>query len=186
MRMSCFFFILFLSSPVAAEVTESISYTTYPVTYQEGRSLLQSLNESSSIRYKGNVFHAYTSWDVYLRYRWYEEADGSCRLTHNVTTLRAEITLPELHTLQGAVGREFSRYVENLRLHEHGHRDIGRKAARRIDEAVMQLPSMQSCRMLEKSAEELRRRILEEAMREERNYDQATQYGRTQGAWLPR
>ena len=186
LRTICFFCILLFSSPVAAEVTERIAYTTYPVNHQEGRSLLQSLNKSSPIRYKGNVFHAYTSWNVHLRYRWYEEADGSCRLTHNVTTLTAEISLPELQTLQGAADKEFSRYVENLRLHEHGHRDIGRKAAKRIDEMVLQLPAMPSCPILEKRAEELRTRILEEAMQEERSYDQATQYGRTQGAWLPR
>ena len=184
--MSCFFFILFLFSPVAAEVTESISYTTYPVKHQEGKSLLKSLNESSPIRYKGNIFHAYTSWNVYPRYRWHEKVDGSCRLTQNVTTLTAEITLPQLKILRGSADTEFSRYVENLRLHEHGHRDIGRKAARRIDEAVLQLPTMQSCPILENRVEELRRRILEEAMQEERTYDQATQYGRTQGAWLPR
>jgi predicted secreted Zn-dependent protease len=180
------FMLLLLSSPVIAEVSETITYKTYTAEHKTGTTLLQALNSSSPIRHNGEIFHGYTSWYIRWRYEWNHGTDGYCSITRNKTTLRVTITLPDLIASDPKIKSEFSRYLESLHGHELGHLRIAREAAERIDREILSLPPMASCSLLEQTANQAGQEILEQARQEERNYDQSTNYGATQGALLPR
>jgi len=187
MRFSNLFYLLLLVSlPVVADVSETLSYKTYTAEHKAGTSLLDTLNSASPVRQDGKIFHAHTSWNVQWRYRWNQESSGRCSLTQNKTTVSGEITLPTLVSSESQTKLEFSNYIELLRRHELGHFQIAQAVGKRIDERVMSLPPMDSCALLEQTANKVGHQLLEQARQEERVYDQTTQHGRTQGAWLPK
>ncbi|WP_417070285.1 DUF922 domain-containing protein [Niveibacterium terrae] len=167
-------------------MTETVSTRTYRVEQSEADSLLQAIDRATPIREDGKIFHGYTTRNIHWNFRWNRASDGRCTLTRNNTQLSAEITLPELVTTGSPARREFSDYVSKLRLHEQGHVQIARSAAQRIDAGIAALPSMSSCPELEKTANQLGQRLIDQAKQEGRRYDEATGHGRTQGARLPR
>ena len=185
MRFPHFVHLMLMASlPVAAEVSETLTYKTYPVEHKSGASLLQVLDAASPIRDEGKVFHGHTSWQVRWRFHWNKVLNAACALTRVETTVSGEITLPDLVSADPEVRREFSSYVESLRRHELGHFRIARDVAERIDQGIAALPPMASCTALQETANQLGKRLLEEARQEERDYDRATQHGRSEGVWL--
>lgn len=181
-----FFLLLFVFAaiPAHAEFKETLSYKSYQVKHQQGMSLLQALNKASPVRHRGKIFHGYTRWNINWQYFWYEEPQGQCYLTKNITTLTAEITLPELHSSDAQAQVRFYDYLSPLRQHELGHYEIARKAARAVDAAIITLPAMNSCAGLKAAADRRAQEIITRAKEEEKTYDQVTAHGRTQGAWL--
>ena len=180
-----FYFCLLVSFPAIAEVYETLSYMTYVANHKPGTSLLQALNNASPIREDGEIFHGHATWHIEWQYKWRQEPNGPCFFTQNNTTLTSEVTLPELVSEYQA-NREVSNYLESLRRHELGHVEIARSAAKKIDEAINSLPPMDSCPLLEQTANQLGQQLLEQARQAGRNYDQTTQHGRTQGAYIIR
>jgi predicted secreted Zn-dependent protease len=80
----------------------------------------------------------------------------------------------------------FYPYLSALRTHESGHYQIGKDAANAIDRGIQGLPIAATCRELEQNANALGDRLLAEYRARERQYDQSTDYGKTQGASLTR
>ena len=167
-----------------AGVTESLVYTRYPADASAARSLLGALNAASPIRENGQIFHAYTRWQVDWRFRWNEKPDGRCRITSVSTRLSGTIQLPALTGGRAALRERFETYLAALRVHELGHFQIGRDAAEAIDRKILALDEMPGCAALEAEANAQAHRTLEEFLRRERDYDVRTTHGKTQGAWL--
>jgi len=176
--------LLLVSAITHAEVVESFDLETYEVDQETNQTLLQAINLVSPIRAKGRVFHGYTKWFITWNYRWWEEADGQCRITSVQVSLDVDMTLPELDEATPSGAAEFRRYASNLRRHEDGHQDLARQAAERIDKGIRNLATMASCDALERAANALGHAVLEETRRVERQYDVDTRHGCTQGACL--
>ena len=167
-----------------AELQENVRGSHYSAEHRAGTTLLATLNHHSPIRQNGQVFHAYTGWNIQWNFRWWEERDGRCRITSNQTRLQAEITLPRLVTSDPAVRRRFDRYLDALRAHEMEHVAIARRYGRRIDEGIRRLPQMSSCAALSRAANALGENLLREAGAAEREMDRQTAHGARQGASL--
>jgi len=71
-----------------AEVIESVSYKTYAVRQSTG-TLRESMNSASPVRRNGEVFHAYTDWNLRWTFRWFEERGGRCTVTAATSWLDA-------------------------------------------------------------------------------------------------
>lgn len=170
--------------PAAAEFEESLSFKTYHSAHRPGMTLLAAVNAATPIRQDGAVFHGYTAWRASWQFRWWEEADGRCRIADNRTRLAAEITLPRLTTADPAIRQRFDRYLAALKSHEMEHVRIARDYAQRIDRGILGLPMMRSCRQLEQAANDLAQRLLQEATKAEREMDRQTRHGASQGASL--
>jgi predicted secreted Zn-dependent protease len=179
-----FYCCVLLSFPVAAEVTAAISYKTYAVDHKAGTPILRALNNASPIRENGEIFHGYTSWNIKWRFWWNQEPNGRCSFTRINTSLTSVITLPELVSSDQRASIVFSNYLDSLRQHELGHVEIARATARKIDDTIMTLPPMDSCPLLEQTANRLGQQLLEQARQEEQSYDRVTRHGRTQGAYM--
>ena len=179
--------LLGMTAPATAAVSEKLETVYYEVRVDTRRNLFALLNEASPVRVNGQVFHAYTSWNVRWRFYWHEQADGHCAITRTYTDLTGNITLPHL---AGSANRplqdDFKGYAAALRTHELGHYQFGKEAARAIDQALQGLPQMASCRELERVANRSAREILDSHTARERQYDIDTGHGKTQGAWLAR
>lgn len=170
----------------AAEVRERLATTEYEVTGNASIPLLQLLNAASPIRENGRAFHGYTKWFVNWRYRWNEGADGSCRIFSVATQVDGHMTLPRLVGGPAELRQRFDTYLTALRKHEMGHYEIARQAGSEIDARILALPTLRNCAALESAANELGRRVLDQHLAREKQYDATTGHGKTQGAWLDR
>lgn len=179
---------LFGAQPMLAraELAEQLVYKYYKAEHAPGRSLRDSLNLATPIRHDGEVFHGHTNWHVQWRFRWQQDERGRCRLVQNRTELTADITLPELSKADEPTRRAFDAYLPPLKAHELGHFQIAQSVARKIDDGILALPAMNSCAQLERAANQLGRDLIEQGNLADKQYDQTTGHGRTQGAWLPR
>jgi predicted secreted Zn-dependent protease len=186
MRILLSLFLLLLPALSSAEVVQALEIKTYPVTYQADTSLRQAINSASPIRHNGKVFHGFTRWHVNWQFWWTVSPNGQCAIHHARTRVNGTITLPVLHGAPAAASQAFEAYVTALRQHEMGHYRFGLDAAHHIDHAIGSLPPQASCALLEVTANRVGRRILDEAIQAEAEYDRDTQHGRTQGAVLDR
>ena len=69
------------ASGLRAEVVESIDDVTYTAYPTRGQTLRQALNAATPIREDGERFHGHTKWNIRWSFKWWREADGSCRIT---------------------------------------------------------------------------------------------------------
>ena len=174
------------SGSAKAAVSENLQYSYYTANAEPGRSLLGAMNMATPIRQNGEVFHGFTRWDVRWNFRWFESANGRCRITDTTTSLSATITLPKLTGADRDQAAVFEPFVTALRAHELGHYAIGKEAASTVDFRIRNLPEMASCPALESAANQTGHATLEEFRQRELRYDATTGHGRTQGAVMER
>ena len=167
-----------------AEVQESHAREPYPVHARPGQTLREALNAATPITSGGQRFHGYTHWNVRWNFWWQQDTAGRCRITRVRTRLQSRIQMPELATGTVAQTAAFARYHTALYQHELGHVEFGRKAAQAIDRGIAALPLAPDCPTLEQQANALGQRLLAEQVQQERDYDQRTRHGATQGAQL--
>ncbi len=168
--------------PAPAEVGETLRTHRYPVRLIPGQDLRGMLDAATPIRVDGQRFHGYTRWIVRWNFRWWQEADGRCRITSVDTQLALEITVPVAEDPELQRSRPLQQYLAALNLHELGHVEVGRRAAEAIDRGILALPTMPSCDALAAAANGLAERQLRKSRDEELADDRDTGHGRTQGA----
>lgn len=173
-----------LTLAAQAEVQESHAREPYPVHARPGQTLREALNAATPITLGGQRFHGYTHWNVRWNFWWQQDTAGRCRITRVSTRLQSRIQMPELATGTAAQTAAFARYHTALYQHELGHVEFGRKAAQAIDRGIAALPPAPDCPTLEQQANALGQRLLTEQAQQERDYDQRTRHGATQGALL--
>lgn len=176
--------LLGFSLSAQAQVEDRLQHQYYDVLVASGESLRQAVNQASTIRQDGQVYHAYTRWRVKWNYWWQEERDGRCRLTLTLTQLTAQMTLPRLGGGDTAQRQRFAQYLQALREHELGHYRIGQAAAAAIDAALLATPEYPSCTEMQAQANQRANAVLQQHIERERSFDRDTGHGRTQGAWL--
>lgn len=180
------FCLLLVSQFAHAELDASLDYRYYTAPADDHSTLLQILNQATPIKENGHIYHGYTKWYVRWRYRWFEQADGRCKITSVKTTVTGDILLPKLKHANAEQKELFKRYVAALDEHELGHYHLGKAAGIEIDNYISALPEMSSCQLLEQTANEFGYQTLDKYRTEEKRYDANTQHGKTQGAWLER
>jgi predicted secreted Zn-dependent protease len=72
-----------------------------------------------------------------------------------------------------------------LKVHEKGHADIGRDAARAVEQRLRELGSFPDCPLLEAAVKEAGNGVIAEFSKRELGYDLRTAHGVTQGATFP-
>jgi predicted secreted Zn-dependent protease len=172
------------ASTARADVHEKLTELQYDVYGDDRSTLLELLNAATPVRFEGKKFHAFTSWNVHWSPRWFREPDGRCRITSVTVDLTATMRLPKLINGSTQQRQAFYPYLSALRTHEFGHYQIGKDASTAIDRGIARLDTAPSCSELEKEANALGYRLLAEYQARERQYDQSTGYGKTQGASL--
>lgn len=177
--VACLAFLYALSVEAQASVSETVVRKSYRV---QGNAALEV---RSALKTKGpGGWDAYTYWHVDWRYV-YQPSAGRCSIGEVATQLTITVTMPVLDTDNAALKAAFAQYLVHLQAHEDGHAENGRRAARKIDAAIVDLTAA-TCDELGRVANALGHRIIEETAAADKAYDAATDHGRTQGAIFPR
>lgn len=175
---------LLFAASARAEVHEALDYSHYEVRAKPGRPLSQALNDASPFRPGDKVFHSATAWNLDWQVRPEPTSDGRCRVAEVRVNLQGSMVLPRLVEGDGVQRKRFAEYLPRLREHEMGHFEIGREAARKLEESFHALAAARSCSELQSAARDAGARMLPKYEAMGAAYDLHTQHGRTQGAWL--
>jgi predicted secreted Zn-dependent protease len=157
------------------------SVTTYEIHGTTARELTQQMVTLGPPAGDGRRFAANTRWTVRWTYPYARSARG-CTTGPVRTHVTVKIVLPHWVPVRPPLEAEWLRFSRALRSHEDGHRDIGVDAAREIAAALARLEPQSSCDALEKVADSLGERLLQEARNRDKLYDRETNHGQTQGA----
>jgi predicted secreted Zn-dependent protease len=131
--------------------------------------------------------YGYHSWNVRWRFS-YAPENGRCRMTDVFVEVTSVTQLPRWRPERTASARlvaEWEAFVERLRAHEDGHRDLGLEAAAQVRGTLLELEAPR-CTGMSAAANAAAHRVLDHYRELNRQYDVETRNGRTQGAvWPP-
>lgn len=170
-------------TPAAATDRFTVRTNYYTVTGASLREVHESLVQRRPWR-TNLSFYARTDWEVKWTSRFAQHRQQFRLQQFNLDT-RVTMLLPRWTPPEGVdseVARHWQEYLDNLLAHESGHVSIARQAARNIRNRVNALAGYGSGAALRKAVERAVDEVLDQAKRQEREYDQRTGHGATQGA----
>ena len=181
------FLLLGLASLACAEPEIIITNDYYDIEGRTAAELREQMDRNGVLWTNGNTYDAYTGWNVKWNYR-YRVTDHECSIESVATILNVEFRLPRwIDHADGpaALKRKWAAYMQALRRHEEGHKNIGVKAAAEIERSIAELEPAGNCDDLAETANALGRRIISEYAATEKEYDAQTNFGEAQGAVFP-
>ena len=181
-------FIAALSFQLIASAQNTVQWTTnyYAVTGASLAEIRESLSRSRPWKDKSRL-DGLTEWHIGWRYE-VTTSDAGCRCTSFATTTRIAITLPRWTRPTNAMpetGTNWDRYITALRQHELGHAQMGLAAAAEQQKRINTIGADADCDALKKRIDALAQQIVEDYTRRDWEYDERTEHGAKQGAFLP-
>jgi predicted secreted Zn-dependent protease len=135
----------------------------------------------------GKRYDSVTNWKVKWDYG-HSQAPQTCTAESFVVTVDIVYRLPKW-VRTGEVSRtlveKWDRYMENLMMHEKGHRDRAVAAAEELTRMVAELPSARTCAELDRVVNTQCKTRLDKLIEDQKTYDADTCHGVLQGAEFP-
>lgn len=174
--------------PFLSQAQNTVQWTTnyYTVTGASIPEIRASLARARPWR-EHSTLDATTQWHIEWRYR-FTRSDSGCRCTSFATTTTIKLTLPRWTRpadAQPEVTTNWDRYITALRGHELGHAQIGLAAAAEQQRRISNVGAARDCDALKETIETLARQIVDDYTRRDAEYDERTDHGVKQGAFLP-
>ena len=135
----------------------------------------------------GKKYNSTTSWHVKWDYG-YNDTSRACSPDSFRVIVDITFRYPKWADTSGApqpLVEKWNSYMQQLILHENGHRDMAVDAATELVHAVAELPPAPNCAELDRELRSLSRTRMKKLNNDEREYDTATNHGFTQGAIFP-
>lgn len=135
----------------------------------------------------GGVHPGFTNRSVVWSYE-VQGAGDQCAPTQLKVTAAIVRYLPRWidgPSADSETGKEWTRFVKALGVHEDGHVKIGLKVARSVEIAMRQAAAKnQDCSRMKAALEAAAQKVVTEGRLLDAQYDQETQHGKSQGAVL--
>ena len=177
-----------LCSPAAAGPTVSEINSYYDIA---GGSLPELVAQmrllGPTIEGSARRYWARTTWHVRWRFT-YRERGFSCVIETVSVSLKINYTYPRWKDESGAdetSRKAWARMMSALERHERQHAQHGRDAALEIERGIGALKAQRSCALLEREANALGHRIVEQYVARDAEFDRRTDHGRNEGVHLP-
>jgi len=184
LAIACFAFALEpVRAPAQSNVVRKTNY--YAMTGSSIRHIQESLRQARPWNDKSRHDGA-TEWHV----QWHANfgsGGGECYCNNFVTSTTILITLPRwiAPTNTPATVREtWVKYLRALEQHEAGHADMAIAAAAEMHKRIKEIGSLEDCEALRKKVQTECQAILDSYRAREKEYDEQTRHGATQGATL--
>ena len=171
---------IYSPAPASGTLDLQVVVTYYAVTGRDYRSLMNSMNVNGP---KG--FHGLASWKIRKELATAKAKDG-CHISTVHLTVTGEILMPrweDKSTASADLQQRWARYYDALKLHEDGHIQNGRELALLVRERLMSLGTL-PCERLPGIAEGEYQRVYSNLKSRDKEYDDRTNHGATQGAKL--
>ncbi len=174
--------------PLVCDAQNGVLWTTnyYAVTGTTLPELRQSIREKRPWKASFD-WDGMTDWQV----RWQfsvTPTPGGCRCNNFSTSTSITVTLPRWVAPTNApetVKQIWQKYWTALAHHEAGHAAIALAAAAEIQKRVKEVGEGADCDFLKRKIKELAQGVVETHRKRDKDYDERTRHGATQGATLP-
>jgi predicted secreted Zn-dependent protease len=169
-------------SPVVNEKTEY-----YEVCGNCEKDVQSELREKCIKVANGERYDSITNWKVKWDYG-HTRASETCTAEFFVVTVDIVYRLPKwVRTGEVAqtLAEKWDRYMENLMIHEKGHRDRAVASAVELTRLVAEMPPARTCAELDRVVNTLCRARLDKLIEVQKKYDDDTCHGVLQGAEFP-
>ncbi len=169
------------------QVTSNVEYEYYTVTGSTATAILRSIRANGPKNASGRRVMGYTAWNVKWRYG-KRSNHGLCRLANFRASADVTIWLPRWqpgHDAPEVLVHQWRQFISALEQHENQHRDNAIAAAHELVRELYGMSSF-SCDALDRLAELKAEKILDRHQDWDREYDDETGHGLTEGArWPP-
>ncbi|SNB46778.1 DUF922 domain-containing Zn-dependent protease [Geobacter sp. DSM 9736] len=162
-------------------------YEFYDITGSSAKELRRQMTLNGIPWDDGQTYDALATWEIKYRYNTATD-NGACYVTSAKTDVGVVYRFPRWKDASGADSQLTSRwntYMEHLRTHEFGHKDLAVATAQEISEGLSSLGSFRNCSDLEKAVKSMAQAKLVRLKETQREYDATTRHGETQGAFFP-
>jgi len=164
-----------------------LEYRYYDVIGSSVGELMASLQQGGPEATSTRIYFARTSWTVEWHGDWAPDSAG-CKVIGSRTRLESQMALPRWRSAGASadVAADWSVFVRNLSMHEHGHVENAVAASREVDSRLRNL-ERPSCDTMEAAARATIDSIVAVFRAQDEAYDERTRHGEVQGAvWPPR
>lgn len=191
MRITMFILVVFSLAgiPVLAVSTPIVDLEIdyYLISGRTISEIRNDLDTKTPIREDGLNYDAHTDWFVKWNF-WWHESNDQCTISKVTTSMDVQYILPKL-TISKALPRllkqKWEAYMKALLHHEDGHKNIGLRAANKIEKEIGNMAARRTCKQLEIDANGLGHRIIENFHGLEKEFDHKTDHGAKDGAIFP-
>lgn len=172
------------ASPEAAcELKVKERYQYYDIDGLTVKELLNQMKHNGTKWDDGKTYAALTTWNLNFRYDISEQNDK-----YFVKSVRTDVEivyhLPRKLSAGSELAAVWENYMDRLKRHEFGHKDITVKTAGEINEILASLPKYSNPKELEREAKRRTDQKLKQLKVLQVAYDDDTRHGETQGAIL--
>jgi predicted secreted Zn-dependent protease len=171
-----------LVPPVVNEKTEY-----YEVCGNCEKEVQSELREKCIKWTDGKKYDSVTNWKVKWDYG-HSQAPQTCTAESFVVTVDIVYRLPKwvrTGEVPQMLVEKWEQYMENLMIHEQGHRDRAVASAVELTRLVAELPPARTCAELDRVVNTLCRTRLDKLIKVQNKYDTDTCHGVLQGAEFP-
>lgn len=175
---------LLASASTSAAPSRGPVYTPYAISASTAEELIAQMSRLGPPQQDGRRFPGGASWRLNWQYSTTQHG-SRCRIGQLRVNLETTITLPQWQQRDQAdpeLGAEWDAFLAQLDVHEQGHVQHGMEAAEEVRHALNGMSG--SCSALAEQANQRGTQIVEQYNQRDRDYDQQTRHGRTQGAVL--
>ena len=156
---------------------------SYAIEGNNARTLTEQMKQLGPGDSNGDRNDAYTRWYVTWTYA-FTRSPESCVIADVHVKVHVNTVLPTWSPPNDAapdLPARWKKFSEALALHERGHLQIGVHSGQEIRQALLTLPPAGSCDTVEGEANEIARAIVTLHNAYDRDYDEHTHHGFTQG-----
>lgn len=158
-------------------------YSVSGSTEQELRNSMDHLGPKN----ESGRYDSLTSWDIYWEYD-YLEKNNLCSIKNISVDLDIEYIYPKINNIEKVnnnLKEKWNNYLNSLKLHEVGHKDIAVEGANNVLNKLLIFPSYNSCDILDEEVESKTQGIISESRAKQEQYDNQAELGISQGAVFP-
>lgn len=164
-------------------VDVTLQEQTYDVEGSTAQALTEQMKQLGPTDANGDHSDAYTRWFVTWTFAFARGPEG-CRIADAHVKVHVNTMLPSWSAPGDATAdlpARWRKFSDALALHERGHLQIGVHSGQEIRQAMLALPPTGSCDTVEGEANEIARAIVTLHNAYDRDYDEKTHHGFTQG-----
>ncbi|MCE0558231.1 MULTISPECIES: DUF922 domain-containing protein [unclassified Motilimonas] len=176
-----------ISFPLWATPEITIHYKHLGFYGQTEHAISEQLSKQNDYFAQHKVFHNDNHWQkgwVLIT----KESPSGCKITHVNTWLKIDYRLPrwlDQATAPEALQLKWEGFYQGIFMHLDGHKKIAVEALQAIEKSILTLPAAATCEEIKLQAEDLAQQHILKIANAEKNYDQDTQFGLSQGtSWL--